>query len=155
MKYIKTFNTDQEYQLYKLHTSYIEPNISYVIQDNKVNYNPLTTESDDPTISVILPVSINYCSEITIHIPGVSSKSDLDSVRIYQNQQADGTNADCFDLDILPSEQGTSLNEGGWILTHAVEVQNGNIIFGLGDDHAGGYLIKIEIVVNQEMYTFD
>jgi hypothetical protein len=46
MKYLKKFNQESEYQNFKISDEFILPNVSLIINDNKVLFNPLSSNSD-------------------------------------------------------------------------------------------------------------
>ena len=40
MKYLKKFNVASEYDVFKESEGYILPNVSYVVENERVNFNP-------------------------------------------------------------------------------------------------------------------
>lgn len=41
-EYIKVFETQSEYNAFKESDKYITPNVSYIKEDNEVEYNPIS-----------------------------------------------------------------------------------------------------------------
>jgi hypothetical protein len=52
MKHLRLFNNNSLYQSFVEGESYIEPNVSYIVDSSVVIYNKLKSGSEEPTVNV-------------------------------------------------------------------------------------------------------
>lgn len=58
-KYLKKFNTHQDYEIFKQSEDYIKPNVSYCIQENEVHYKPIPHDYSKDYFTIVSLVDNN------------------------------------------------------------------------------------------------
>jgi hypothetical protein len=60
MKYLKLFNQHTDYETFKASQDYIEPNVSYCINEDEVHYNPVVTPTEEVATDLRYAFENNY-----------------------------------------------------------------------------------------------
>lgn len=60
MKYLKLFNQHTDYETFKASQDYIEPNVSYCINEDEVHYNPVVTSTEEVATDLRYAFENNY-----------------------------------------------------------------------------------------------
>lgn len=89
MKYIKLFDSHQDYTMFKNSTNWIEPNVSYCISENELHYNPVIID--------VVRVDLNRMD--------LGSKSVGDTAGAFSFDPFDVTDSEYIMLNTLLSTQ--------------------------------------------------
>lgn len=107
MKYLKLFQTEDEYIAYKNGGDFISPNVSYVIENNIVNYNLLTVEHKS-----LLKCTFNATEENKLAIANTSNIKSfkVDGNIIPTDRKLTYINNSEIQLNYFPEEDITTIN---------------------------------------------